>query len=92
MYKFKCCKQQYIIILIWFDKIQLSPCRKKIIDIKVYSGENNLILYTFFGHCVIFVVFFLEGCVNLDDTMKVIDSCYGSISNIMSEDPATQCK
>ncbi|XP_022337805.2 uncharacterized protein LOC111133589 [Crassostrea virginica] len=32
------------------------------------------------------------GCVNLDDTMKVIDSCYGSISNIMSEDPATQCK
>uniref|UniRef100_A0A8W8K2E3 DUF19 domain-containing protein n=1 Tax=Magallana gigas TaxID=29159 RepID=A0A8W8K2E3_MAGGI len=34
----------------------------------------------------------LTGCVNLDETIGVIDSCYGNIANIDKEDPTTQCE
>lgn len=34
----------------------------------------------------------LTGCVNLDETIGVIESCYGAIMNIDKEDPTTQCE
>ncbi|XP_052718278.1 serine-rich adhesin for platelets-like [Crassostrea angulata] len=34
----------------------------------------------------------LTGCVNLDETIGVIDSCYGNIASIDIEDPTTQCE
>ncbi|XP_061162405.1 uncharacterized protein LOC133171632 [Saccostrea echinata] len=33
----------------------------------------------------------LTGCVNLDETMKVINNCYNFIGNIMNEDSVSQC-
>lgn len=34
----------------------------------------------------------LTGCANLDETIGVIESCYGTIMNIDKEDPTTQCE